>query len=62
MSYTDNDRKYYYPNIIKKVTTAFMSIFTDIRIGKYAENGTLINYRNVPLVFGHKQKFITSIN
>ncbi len=61
MSYTDNDRKFYFPNIIKKVTTAFMSLFTDIRIGKFDTDGTLINYRNVPVVFGQKQKFITSI-
>lgn len=61
MSYSNSERQYYFPNIIKKVTTAFLSLFTDIRVAKYDTTGTLINYRNVPIVFGSKQKFISTI-
>lgn len=57
--YTDTERKYFYPNIIEKVTTSFMSLFTDIRIAKY-DNNSFLNYRNVPITFGLKQKFLTA--
>ena len=57
MAYTDNDRKYYFVDSIRKTTTAFMSLFTNIRIAKYNENKTIVNYREVPITFGSKQKF-----
>ena len=61
MAYTD--RTYYFPNIMRKVTIAVMSKFANIRVAKYdVPGGTLLNYRNVPLTFGHKQKFIADIN
>lgn len=62
MAYTDSDRQYFYPNIIKKVTSAFLSLFTDIRIAKYDATGTLINYRDVPITFGSKQKFLLNLD
>ena len=36
-----------------------MSQFKDLQIAKYDNNGTLINYRRVPLTFGHKGKEIS---
>lgn len=58
MAYTDSDRLYYYPGIIRKVTTGFMSLFTDFRIAKYDKDNIILNYRQVPITFGSKQKFL----
>src|SRR4030065_367020 len=52
MAYTDSDRLYYYPGIIRKVTTGFMSLFTDFRIAKYDKDNTILNYRQVPITLG----------
>lgn len=61
MAYTNLDRLYYYPGIIRKVTTGFMSLFTNIRIAKYDTDNTILNYRSVPITFGSKQKFLSEI-
>jgi hypothetical protein len=58
MSYTDEDREYYFPDIISKINAVFMSGFTDIRVAKYDENKVFLNYRKVPVIFGSKQKAI----
>ena len=62
MAYSDSEKKYYFPDIIKKVTVAFMGQFKDIRIAKYDLSGNIINYRNVPIVFGSKQALLTKRN
>jgi len=59
MSY--GDKTYYYPGILRKVTVAFMSLFNDIRVAKYDSSGNILNYRDVSLVFGTKQKALTAL-
>lgn len=52
-------RTFYNPQIIRKLNIAFMSLFKDIQVANYEADGTLINYRDVPLHFGHKGKYIS---
>jgi len=59
--YEDENRKYYFADTLKKTLTAFMSLFTNVRVAKYEADGTFINYRNVPIVFGTKQKALAGL-
>ena len=52
-------RTFYNPEIIRKLNIAFMSLFKDIQVANYEADGTLINYRDVPIHFGHKGKYIS---
>ena len=54
-------RTYYFPQILRKTNIAFMSLFKNIRIAKYDVDNNITDYRDVPLVFGHKKKFITKM-
>ena len=54
-------RSYYFHQILSKVNTAFLSIFTGLKIAKLDGNGIALNYRDVPVVFGNKKKFLTKI-
>jgi len=53
-----NIRQFYFPNVIKKATIAFMNIFTDIQVANLDANGNIFQMRNVSLTFGHKDKYI----
>ena len=59
MTYSDADKKYYFPDIIRKVTVSFLSLFKDIRVAKYDAAGNILNYRDVPIRFGQKQKYLS---
>lgn len=55
-------RTYYFPNILRKVHIAFLSLFKDLQVAKYDAAGNIINMRSVPINFGHKGKFISIAN
>ena len=54
-------RSYYFPQILRKINIAVLSIFTGLKIAKLDENGITLSTRNVPVVFGNKKKFLTKI-
>lgn len=54
-------REYYFPQILRKINISFLSLFKDIQVAKYNADGSIINMRQVPVVFSHKQKYISNI-
>lgn len=54
-----SNRTFYFANTLRKTNVAFMSLFKNIQVAKYAQDGTILAMRPVPLSFSHKQKFIS---
>ena len=53
---------HYYHRIIRKLVVAFGSVFNDVRLVRYANDGTTeIERINVPLMYASKEKFYTRI-
>lgn len=50
-------RTFFYYGAIKKSIVKFLSLFDDIQIGKYNDNGVLIKNITVPIKFSPKHKF-----
>jgi len=55
-------RQFFFPQILRKINIAVISIFNELQVAKLNSDGTVINYRQVPIVFGHKGKFLSSIS
>lgn len=51
-------KTYYFPDILRKVNLALISLFSGIQIAKRDVNGNIMEYKQVPIRFVHKQKFI----
>ena len=51
-------KTYYYPNILRKLNLALIGLFSGIQVAKKDNRGNVIEYRQVPIRFVHKQKFI----
>ena len=51
-------KTYYYPNILRKLNLALIGLFSGIQVAKKDNQGNVLEYRQVPIRFVHKQKFI----
>lgn len=51
-------KTYYYPNILRKLNLALIGVFSGIQVAKKDNSGNVLEYRQVPIRFVHKQKFI----
>lgn len=52
-------REYFFPNILRKVNIAMLSLFKNIQVAKYDNLSEIINMRDVPITFGHKGKYLS---
>jgi hypothetical protein len=51
-------KTYYYPNILRKLNLSLIGLFSGIQVAKKDNRGNTLEYRQVPIRFAHKQKFI----
>jgi len=54
--------EYFYHQVIRQVVVAFGTLFNDIHIARYDEQGNEVNRIKVPLGYGPQQKFIRRLN
>ena len=52
---------YFYHKIIRKTVTAFGTIFNNIQLKTYDEQGNFVKQEKVPLAYGPAQKFLTRL-
>jgi hypothetical protein len=51
-------KHYYFPNILRKLNLSLINLFSGIQVAKKDISGNIVEYRQVPIRFVHKQKFI----
>ena len=53
---------YFYHKSIQKTVTAFGTLFNNIQIRRFDENGDPLSVLKVPLAYGPTQKFLARLN
>jgi len=53
-----NARDFYWPNIMRKVNLAMLGLFGGLQVAKQNKARQILEYRDVPVRFAHRQKFI----
>jgi hypothetical protein len=51
-------KTYYFPDILRKLNLSLISLFSGIQVAKKDSSGNIVAYKDVPIRFVHKQKFI----